>query len=338
VALYILNQKRAHLLDLERRFGVHVTVAADDSLTGANYHAIERGEPASGVRAPPAQHLRVDSLRADLLEEEIAEEEAAPVEEVEETAPEPVREPRRGHARGGRTGFERQTLPRREIVEGEAEGDTAPEPRGEDEEDAEGLSRSRRRRRRRGRGGGIGQVGELAQPGADQPSDEGLAFMAHIEGVPAQIEEGRAPAREGRGRGRGPGRWTRSTPLAPEFREPEIFPLDEGARLSTSFVSPVEAHVPQFDQAAPTPVSRTVEISEPVAEAPTNAETAAPEAAQARNGQAKEASTDVVETPAAQPEAPPSRNETVITQADPAHPKKGGWWQRARATLGGDKR
>ena len=235
VALYILNQKRAHLLDLEQRFGVHVTVAEDDALTGANYHAIERGEPASGVRAPPVQHLRVDSLRAaDLLEEEIAEEEVAPLEEAEEAAPEPVREPRRGHARGGRTGFERQTPPRREIVEAEGVAETVAEPRGEDEEDAEGLSRSRRRRRRRGRGGGNGQVGEQAQPGADQPSDEGLAFMAHIEGVPAQIEEGRAPGREGRGRGRGrgPGRWTRSTPLAPEFREPEIFPLDEGARLS----------------------------------------------------------------------------------------------------------
>jgi ribonuclease E len=346
VALYILNQKRAHLLDLEQRFGVHVTVAADDTLTGANYHAIERGEPASGVRAPPTQHLRVDSLRAaDLLEEEIAEEEVAPIEEVEETAPEPVREPRRGHARGGRTGFERQTPPRREIVEGEAEGETAAEPRGEDEEDAEGLSRSRRRRRRRGRGGGVGQVGELAQPGADQPSDEGLAFMAHIEGVPAQIEEGRAPGREGRGRGRGrgPGRWTRSTPLAPEFREPEIFPLDEGARLSASFVSPVEAHVPQFDQAAPTPGSRTIEISEPIAEPPTKDETVqppvAPELAQAINGQSTEASRDGGEPPAAQPEAPPpARNETVITQADPAYPKKGGWWQRARATLGGDKR
>jgi ribonuclease E len=45
------------------------------------------------------------------------------------------------------------------------------------------------------------------------------------------------------------------------------------------------------------------------------------------------------EPPVAQPEVPPpARTETVITQADPAHPKKGGWWQRARATLGGDKR
>ena len=349
VALYILNQKRAHLLDLEQRFGVHVTVAEDDALTGANYHAIERGEPASGVRAPPVQHLRVDSLKAaDLIEEEIAEDEIAPPEEAEETAPAPIREPRRGHARGGRTGFERQTTPRREIVEGEDVAEAVAEPRGEDEEDAEGLSRSRRRRRRRGRGGGNGQVGELGQPGADQPSDEGLAFMAHMEGVPAQIEEGRAPGREGRGRGRGrgrgPGRWTRSTPLAPEFREPEIFPLDDGAHLSASFVSPIEAHVPQFDQAAPTQESRTIEISEPAAEAPTTEATfqppVAPEPPQAEDGQATETSTTHGGEPQADQSeaAPPARTETVITQADPAHPKRGGWWQRARATLGGDKR
>ena len=51
VALYILNQKRANLRDLERRFGVAVTIEADDTLTGANYHAIERGEPATGRAA-----------------------------------------------------------------------------------------------------------------------------------------------------------------------------------------------------------------------------------------------------------------------------------------------
>ena len=51
VALYILNQKRINLRDLERRFGVAIVVEADDALTGANYHAIERGEPATGVKS-----------------------------------------------------------------------------------------------------------------------------------------------------------------------------------------------------------------------------------------------------------------------------------------------
>jgi ribonuclease E len=119
--------------------------------------------------------------------------------------------------------------------------------------------------------------------------------------------------------------------------------VDEGARLSASFVSPVEAHVPQFDQAAPTPGSRMIEISESVAEAATKGEAVeppvTPEPAQAIDGQGTDASARGEEPPAAQPEAPqPAAAETVITHADPAHPKKGGWWQRARATLGGDKR
>ena len=76
VALYILNQKRSHLQALERRFGVAITVSADDSLTGTSYHALERGEPATGVRELPIQQpLRVDSL-ADELEDEIEPAEA----------------------------------------------------------------------------------------------------------------------------------------------------------------------------------------------------------------------------------------------------------------------
>src|SRR5581483_10842624 len=36
VALYILNQKRTHLRELEERFGGSITVAADASLTGTS--------------------------------------------------------------------------------------------------------------------------------------------------------------------------------------------------------------------------------------------------------------------------------------------------------------
>ena len=50
VALYILNQKRAHLRDLEKRFGASLIIAADDSLTGTNYYALERGEPATETK------------------------------------------------------------------------------------------------------------------------------------------------------------------------------------------------------------------------------------------------------------------------------------------------
>ena len=54
VALYILNQKRPHLRDLEKRFGVSLTIAVDDGLSGTNYYALERGEPAAGAKEIPA--------------------------------------------------------------------------------------------------------------------------------------------------------------------------------------------------------------------------------------------------------------------------------------------
>ena len=63
VALYILNQKRAHLRELEERFGVDLIIDADDTLTGSVYHAIERGEPASG----PAEPMRPRQVQIDSI-------------------------------------------------------------------------------------------------------------------------------------------------------------------------------------------------------------------------------------------------------------------------------
>jgi ribonuclease E len=297
VALYILNQKRAHLHALESRFGVHITVAADDSLTGANYHALERGELASGPRVSTAPApLRVDSLRAEPLEEEddIVEEEIVEEEIVE----------REGRAEGRREPRE----PR--------EGREPREPRRfSGEEGEEGAQRGRRRRRRRGRGGG--QNGEVFAPGAEQPSDEGLAIVAQIEGQPAP-REGREP-REPR-RGRGPGRWRRSAPLPEEFHNPtELFPLDGGAQDAVGFISPREAHMPDFPAQAESPAP-----SEPAFEAP------APQPV-------VESLKPVESAPApeAAPEpAPRKSSEVVITSADPAAPKKGGWWQRMRQPFG----
>ncbi len=301
VALYVLNQKRAHLQDLEHRFGVQITVAADDSLAGTSYHALERGEPATGVRAGPvsAPYLRVDSLPVEPLEEieEAADEEGEALVAVEE-----------------------------EDVEGELETRPSPERRDERgprrregaEEDAEGAPRMRRRRRRRGRGG-QGSA-ELAQPNADQPSDEGLAFMAQIGGVPAQ-GNGEAPRnaeRIGRGRRDRPGRWARSNPLPPEYRDDSIFPVDAGVEEKVPFFSPVEAHVPGFE-------------SRPVSEPPAPVEAAE---TQMRPDEIRPApnSEPAPSVPTSESRKP---TEVVITQADPERPKKGGWWQRAKATLGG---
>lgn len=64
VALYVLNQKRAKLVELEQRFRVTITVTADPTLTGMIYHAIERGELATPAIAPAP---RVDLVRVDSI-------------------------------------------------------------------------------------------------------------------------------------------------------------------------------------------------------------------------------------------------------------------------------
>jgi ribonuclease E len=326
VALYILNQKRSHLQAMENRFGVHITVAADDTLTGANYHALERGEPASGPRIPAAPApLRVDSVEAEPLEEEILEEEAFAEEEIAEVGEPAVangrresREPR--HANG--------------------------------EEGEESAQRSRRRRRRRGRGGGLNGEAVLT-PGAEQPSDEGLAFMAAIEGQPAPRE-----AREPRAtRGRGPGRWRRSAPLPDEFRDPSaLFPSDEGAQEQEALVTPREAHMPDLAPEAEgaastiaTPAPQLPAESPLAPTAPEPAPVKAPKAAVAEvETQPEVAPAEPVSTPPAAETPAPSEaaapapesvtprkpTEVVITKADPSAPKKGGWWQRVKTPFG----
>ncbi|HST95943.1 MAG TPA: ribonuclease E/G, partial [Microvirga sp.] len=63
VAFYILNQKRIHLRELETRFGVMVTLTADDTLMGAATYAIERGEPAVRVEhKAPATGIQIDTI------------------------------------------------------------------------------------------------------------------------------------------------------------------------------------------------------------------------------------------------------------------------------------
>ena len=149
VALYILNQKRANLRDLERRFGVAVAVEADDTLTAANYHAIERGEPATGVKIesepprPPADDLMT------------IVEEPAPLEEDEEEI------------------FEAPSQEAEEVSQASERGDALPSEEGEV---------GRRRRRRRRRRGGERSFGENPPQDAPQPADDGLAVVAEIGG------------------------------------------------------------------------------------------------------------------------------------------------------------
>jgi len=306
VALYILNQKRANLRDLERRFGVVLLVEADDALTGANYHAIERGEPASGVKGEPEPAKVLAEDMAPIIEEppQIEESEEileAPAEDDEELA-------RPSDRRGGSSA---------------------------DESEA-----GRHRRRRRRRRGGERSFGDNVAADAPQPTDDGLAVVAEIGGdlvgpsSEADAFERREPRNddERRRRPRGPrgersrfrrGEDARNAP-APSFDSPPSLALEEEFAASEADYSapatpgdamdhaiPQEEAIAESTQAA----SATQEIEpEARASSPASAEPLQEPSAMASDGAAEAAS----EPPAA---------------PEPPRPRRSGWWQRARATV-----
>ncbi|HEX2841899.1 ribonuclease E/G [Hyphomicrobium sp.] len=142
VALYILNNKRHFINEIEAREGVFITVQASDKLQGANF-LIEKGHAAPvAARRPDRAAVNMDWGFADENAEADADEADADAETVE-------------------TGGDHQR--------GEARGDG----RGREESGREGGSR--RRRRRRGRRGGEGR-GEARTDSGRRVDEDGQTF------------------------------------------------------------------------------------------------------------------------------------------------------------------
>ena len=206
-ALYLLNHKRAHLRDLEGRFGVAIIVQSDDSLSGQQYFVVEKGGAASGVANPslarPGSEMTLDEYNEadDHVEDEAEAEEKEPEEasaesgaegEEQQSGDQHGRRRRRRGRRGGR-GRDREraekpnrdTAPRADAVEGEPQGEelasgaTAGEAgaqheahhAGERDAQPQGDGEGERKRRRRGRRGGRRNRRDRFQNG-DQPRGE----------------------------------------------------------------------------------------------------------------------------------------------------------------------
>ena len=325
VALYILNQKRSHLHDIEARFGVSIMVAGDETLTGTVHHALERGELAS----PPAELRRKDLVRIDsIIPEDIEEEVEETEEEDEEVA---------------------------DRAESEADGEGSES--GESARDAEANRRRRRRRRRGGRGD---REGGFLPTDAPQPSDTGLAIMAEIAGdIPGTLAEatisdgdsdeseaegfdaegnseeadrrrrrrsrrgGRNRRRE-RGEGEGEGEASGEVEGVEAGAPLPLEPSDDFAPAIESPAAPIEIAAPAFAQPH-VHVEPQAEIPAPMAQAPVEAPVAVPPQAEPVLTPAPEPAPVREAPPAPLPEAP----------IDPNRPKRSGWWQRAKQSFGG---
>ena len=157
VAIYILNQKRTNLLDIEERYSVSVYVEADATLAGSD-HRVEPAEARALTRTRPAQGaINVESGYA----EEEAQDAAATGEESD------------------------------------GEDDDEAESSSHDASDEKGDGQRRRRRRRRRGGKRNGETDARGEPDAQDSTggdDEGAAGNDDDESAggdtPAQTREG----------------------------------------------------------------------------------------------------------------------------------------------------
>jgi ribonuclease E len=360
VALYILNSKRGTLNQLELKYGLSITLVADDHV-GPTHYAIERGEARLLDRAASAgTHVRVDTASlpeadadADAADEAVIDED----EEVEETTaradengdrPARRRRRRRGRDRGDRP--DRVENGPRQPVEVAADA----EPAG-DEEEAEtaqadgavGEDGEPRRRRRRGRRGGRrnrrpedGAEAVEGSEAADTPEAEDVAAIAVTAEPAAPVEAAvadpvvEAPAAEPvQAEKPKRGRRKKAEPVAeeaaPTVAEPApVAETAETAKVPAEKPKRTRTRKPKAEPAPEPAVAEPVAVvAEPVPE-PIAAETeAAP----------------VVTEPAAEKPARTRRakkeipeGEILVSSAEPAEeaapeenkPKKVGWWQR----------
>ncbi|KQP91083.1 ribonuclease [Methylobacterium sp. Leaf113] len=331
VALYILNQKRAHLRELEVRFGVSVTIAADERLAATSAFQLDRGElatraegPVTGVRAVAINSaLEPEEDFDPEIEEEIVEVEVE-AEEVEtgsstEEAPEKTSES--GDGRGGRRRRRRRRGGRHET--GDQAGGESAATDGDDEGETE-------------------EPEEIAaQPETDESVSPAEASSAgEDDGSGRRRRRGR---RGGRGRDRD-GRTRDGEGNAQEFANKELPNSDFGERPVASVEGDEGASdAPSAFLGGEEPVSAEA-VSEAVApstpEASGSLALELPIAAENDQGNVA-APVDTLEVsvePASVPVRPaPEPVAVVLTPpSDPDRPKRAGWWSRTKAALTGE--
>src|SRR6202030_1676999 len=194
VALYILNQKRDSLVQLEARYAIRVLVAQDDALIPPAFRlerlrAYAAAEPAALPAAPLTQ-----SLVPDEEEEEIDETaEASDVEEQESgEAPGRSRRRRRRRRRNEEEPASQSAAPTAQTGDEAAEDEAdlgGESSRSEGEEiDGDEESDAERRRRRRGRRGGRRRV--RRESGVEHGFEEPRPAVDTVEILPTpEVEE-----------------------------------------------------------------------------------------------------------------------------------------------------
>jgi ribonuclease E len=325
VALYILNQKRDSLAQIETRYGLKVMVARDDALIPPAFRLERLRAYGEGEAPVPPRSIQAPTLAEDEEEEEEQAAEDEPVEAGVEAAAETDRETeeergrRRRRRRRRRPDETRESRPATTAPAEEAA--EADKPSGDGEEDRDGDSE--RRRRRRGRRGGRVRA---RRDGAEPASGDEAVAAETIEVVPTSEDE-------------------RIHREAASMPEPEPWSGDAGLEAASLAPlagedAPPARHTEHHDNGhadpAPAPTAESeagvpfVSPTEREFEHAPAGQPAAPAAAEAERLFEPPAA-----SPVAAPDEPPPRHEEQSHAADnvqtitekPTNPRRG-WWQR----------
>ncbi len=322
--IYVLNNKRAELAQIEDRYHVRVIVIPNAENEGAKLAVTSSGpRPEAPVELPPMVVIEDDDDDFD-YEDEI-EEEVAPAREPRQSRP--PREPR--NQREPRE--PRPPREPREMAEGETETEAG--------ENGEGRKRKRRRGRRGGKGRDReGQVVDtanaIAHDGGETSAEanDGAPSDVALSETPASEERPRSRRRRGGRRERGDtvaeavdtGESTVAEPAitdAPAAAEPEAPAKPKRAsraKAKTEIVAQAEP-APVTTDAEPAPKPKRASRAKPKAEPVADVETAnAAEAKPARAPRKKAVAKATDEAPAAETSESESASEGNRT----------GWWQR----------
>jgi len=290
-AVYILNQKRSNLLDIEDRYELSVYIEADPTLKGSE-HRVELAEARAKTRTRPAAGaINIENTYADEEDpiiDDVIDEEEDEAEEAETVAE--TREPRAGRGRGER----------------EARGDGEENPR----------KRRRRRRKKRGEEGAEGEPAQADEADEDGDAEEAVAGegdAAEATGADGEGGNDEDRPRKRRRRGRRGGRRNRRDADGKLIADDAEGSASEDGDGSEDGDDNGEDVSPEADAPVLLSYSRDdVQVNEPVAAPVVVAEVA-----------------ETVAEVAAEPVAVPEPVTAVAVEVDEKpKPARRGWWQR----------
>ncbi|HQF30961.1 MAG TPA: ribonuclease E/G, partial [Hyphomicrobiales bacterium] len=304
VALYILNQNRAHLTELEQRFGLNLSILADDGINGQHF-IVERGDVVTPREVEAPTTIKVDTIApVDQRDEEPEEAFAADEAEAE------------GEDDGGRRGKRRRRKRRKPAGDGAtrsaeagAGAEAIADESDEDEESEDGAEEAKaettdgepKKSRRRGRRGGRRSRRSRSDGNGEAVGEDAEATEDALEASAEGAIEDASEADEA---------------------VAMIADAEEGETL------PVVVEAPEAE-----PEAVAVEPEAVAAEAVVEVEAAAEEAAEEADAGSEAEAPEAAEEPVAAEAEPAKPAEPAAVTApveddDPDRPKRSGWWQR----------